>query len=171
MNLDELNRDYPGLGRAFKLYRLGVATDFSDAATRALEVAAVIARDSGASVDLIHINRAPLLMPSAEALRGAPGPSPAPTLEQQRFALEARLQGLARRFRQLAIAARAQVVQSDGDSARAIVEAIVSRNLDLLVMGSHGRRGVQRWILGSVAESVLRQSPIPVLIVPLDQKA
>lgn len=166
MSADEPAPDYPGLGRAFKLYRLGVAIDFSEEADRALEVAALIARDSGAAVDLIHVAHAPLLMPSAKALRGARGPSPAPPLEERRLAAEARLQGLARRVRQLAIVTEAEVVSSDGDYALAIVDAAMARHVDLLVMGSRGRRGVERWVMGSVAESVLRESPIPVLVVP-----
>jgi nucleotide-binding universal stress UspA family protein len=44
---------------------------------------------------------------------------------------------------------------------------------DLIVMASHGRTGIQRWFLGSVAEEVLRQAPVPVLLVrqPHDQHA
>ena len=38
-------------------------------------------------------------------------------------------------------------------------------NADLIIMGSHGRRGIQKVMLGSVAQNVLTQSPIPVLIV------
>jgi nucleotide-binding universal stress UspA family protein len=47
-----------------------------------------------------------------------------------------------------------------------ILNATTAFNADLLVMGTHGRRGFQRLILGSVAERVVRQATLPVLLVP-----
>ena len=50
---------------------------------------------------------------------------------------------------------------------RAIVDAIDAYHADLVVMGTHGRSGVERILLGSVAETVIRAAPVPVLTVPL----
>lgn len=47
-----------------------------------------------------------------------------------------------------------------------ILNAATAFNADLLVMGTHGRRGFQRLILGSVAERCVRQATLPVLLVP-----
>ena len=52
-----------------------------------------------------------------------------------------------------------------GDIAAAIERAAKAAGADLLVIGTHGRRGVKRFFLGSVAEQVIRQSHIPVLLV------
>jgi nucleotide-binding universal stress UspA family protein len=52
-----------------------------------------------------------------------------------------------------------------GPPAEAIVEAARSRHVDLIVMSSHGRSGVASLVLGSVAASVLRASPVPLLLV------
>ena len=51
-----------------------------------------------------------------------------------------------------------------------ILEVVKARNADLIVMGTHGRRGLSRLFLGSVAEKVVRISPVPVLTIrgPLD---
>ncbi len=49
--------------------------------------------------------------------------------------------------------------------AAAIERAALSCNADLIVMGTHGRRGLQRFFLGSVAEQVIRQVSIPVLLI------
>jgi nucleotide-binding universal stress UspA family protein len=49
-----------------------------------------------------------------------------------------------------------------GTAARELVEAVTPR--DLLVVASHGRHGLERWLIGSVAEQVVRHSPAPVLI-------
>jgi nucleotide-binding universal stress UspA family protein len=50
--------------------------------------------------------------------------------------------------------------------ARAITELADERRAELIVMSTHGRSGIGRWLYGSVADSVLRQSAIPVLLVP-----
>ena len=52
-----------------------------------------------------------------------------------------------------------------GRPARAILDVVEEGDVDHVVMGSHGRRGVSRILLGSVAEDVLRESPVPVTIV------
>jgi nucleotide-binding universal stress UspA family protein len=53
----------------------------------------------------------------------------------------------------------------DGHPETAIVEEAKKRHSDLIVLGTHGRRGLERIFLGSVAEEVLRSAPVPVLIV------
>jgi nucleotide-binding universal stress UspA family protein len=58
------------------------------------------------------------------------------------------------------------VITEAADVCREILDRIDTVHADLLVMGSHGRSGVQRLLLGSVAERVLRQAPCPTLIVP-----
>lgn len=52
-----------------------------------------------------------------------------------------------------------------GDPAPAILETIESKDIDLVVMGSHGRKGLEETIFGSVAENVVKKSPAPVLTV------
>jgi nucleotide-binding universal stress UspA family protein len=52
-----------------------------------------------------------------------------------------------------------------GQPARTIVEQIEQDGFDHIVMGSHGRRGISRLLLGSVAEQVVRHSPVPVTVV------
>jgi nucleotide-binding universal stress UspA family protein len=52
-----------------------------------------------------------------------------------------------------------------GEVKKEILSAIESTKAELLVMGTHGRRGVEKWFLGSVTERILRRSPIPVLTV------
>jgi hypothetical protein len=60
------------------------------------------------------------------------------------------------------IFSRILVAVDDSGPAR---DPAVALAADLLVMGSHGRQGVRRFFLGSVAESVVRESPVPVLVV------
>lgn len=54
-----------------------------------------------------------------------------------------------------------------GTPHRAIIEYVEDRGIDIVVMGTHGRTGLDRYLLGSVTEKVVRLSPVPVLTVPL----
>jgi len=76
---------------------------------------------------------------------------------------------------ELSAAMRAQGVSGDiavgeasslDDVPTLVLRAAADFNADLIIMGSHGRRGVQRLILGSVAERCVRQSTLPVLLIP-----
>lgn len=60
---------------------------------------------------------------------------------------------------------RIETVTEVGRPARAIVEYVEEHGIDHIVMGSHGRSGVTRVLLGSVAETVVRRSPVPVTVV------
>ena len=57
-----------------------------------------------------------------------------------------------------------RVVDAPADVA--ILEAAAEDGIELIVMSTHGRGGLGRWIYGSVADAILRDSPVPVLIVP-----
>ena len=57
------------------------------------------------------------------------------------------------------------VVADYADTAEAIVEEAARRQVDLIVMATHGYGGVQRWMLGSVADKVLQAAPVPLLLV------
>ena len=52
-----------------------------------------------------------------------------------------------------------------GDRVSEILETIQSEDIDLVIMGTHGRKGLEHMILGSVAENVMRKSRVPVLII------
>lgn len=58
----------------------------------------------------------------------------------------------------------AQTVVNNGQPVEVIVQYAASHDCDIIVMGSHGRSGLQRALLGSVAEGVLRHATVPVLI-------
>jgi universal stress protein A len=59
----------------------------------------------------------------------------------------------------------------ENDAREAILHVAAELRADLIVMGTHGRRGLARALLGSVAEHVLRQAPCPVLTVRLDHQS
>jgi nucleotide-binding universal stress UspA family protein len=61
------------------------------------------------------------------------------------------------------ISAKGRVISGQPDDA--LIAAAQHQGADLIVLGSHGRRGLERFILGSIAEGVVRKSPLPVLVV------
>jgi nucleotide-binding universal stress UspA family protein len=63
------------------------------------------------------------------------------------------------------LTAETDLREADGRVADTIAERIAARACDLVVMGTHGRRGASRWVMGSDAEIVARHSPVPVLLV------
>ena len=58
------------------------------------------------------------------------------------------------------------VVGYDPSPARGVLDAAEAQNVDLIVVASHGRTGMTRWLLGSVAEKIARTAHVPVVIVP-----
>ena len=60
-----------------------------------------------------------------------------------------------------------KTVVKDGDSGQAIINAAKEYEADVIVMGSHSRRGLEKILMGSVAEKVLRNSTLPLFIIPV----
>jgi len=128
-------------------------TDFSPASSEALRWATSLARDCGATLIIVHVEEPPMAYGGGEMYF----PIDETTIGELRKAL-------------------VQVVPLDpavgfehkllaGDPATAIVDAAENENADLIVMGSHGRTGLTRLLMGSVAEAVVRKAKCPVLTV------
>ena len=83
--------------------------------------------------------------------------------EQVRSVVAPMLENLARRVESNGIAVQTQI--SRGTAYLEIEREARRMKADLIVIGTHGRTGLQRWILGSVAERVVRMAPCPVLTV------
>jgi nucleotide-binding universal stress UspA family protein len=129
-----------------------VPTDFAEPAARALELAIELASAFGAQITLLHVVPELPFVERAEWDKIV-GPGPARELERAREASKARH-------------AASDGVLLFGVPWEQIVSTATERGADLIVMGTHGRRGLPRAILGSVAEKVVRLSPVPVLTVP-----
>jgi nucleotide-binding universal stress UspA family protein len=144
-----------------KLRRILHATDFSPASRRAFATALDLARRSRAELLLAHAVAAPepLLEDaylSAESYRKI--------LERGRQAAQRRLNALCRQAQQRGVRATALVL--DGIAYQEIPRAAQRRRADLVVIGTHGRTGLQRFLVGSVARRVIGLTRCPVLTVP-----
>ena len=135
--------------------------DFSDTSRHALEHAVAIAKWYGSHITALHVMN-PAFLPEPPILF-ADFSGPVPT-EADRAALQMRL----RDWLQLASAAGLQtdVRLEEGKPAPHVLGCATSLPADLIVMGTHGRGGFERFMLGSVAEKVVRNAACPVLTVP-----
>ena len=133
--------------------RILVPIDFSAGSDAALEMATSLARDSGGSLVLVHVEIIPLSAAGGEYLYAMPEP---PTEE-----LLAKLDAVAVPDSHVPVERRLLA----GDPADAIVRLAQTEDVDMIVMGTHGRRGLSRLLMGSVAETVVRAAPCPVLTV------
>jgi nucleotide-binding universal stress UspA family protein len=141
--------------------RILVGVDGSAASQRGLEEALRIARQSGAEIRIVHVLGELALMAGvpeaayldavlAEARRGG---------EQ----VVAKARDVAKAA---GVTAEAELVETVGRSVGDVLaDEVVRWRADLVVLGTHGRRGLRRMVLGSDAESVVRTSPAPVLLV------
>ncbi len=142
--------------------RILVPVDGSDTSNRALATALGLARPLGARLRLVHVVEEMAYLAGYDPMGG----STAQLLEAMRTNGETLLrEGLA--------TARAAGVEADtalfdefGEHlGETVARAAKLWNADLVVVGTHGRRGLGRLILGSGAEQVIRLAPVPVLVV------
>ncbi len=142
--------------------RILVPLDGSSRAERALPVAARIAQAEGGSVVLFRALPIPLLSAS---LFGQDASSEW-LLEEEVAGATAYLDDLkaSQVLRDIAVSC---VVQ-DGDPAQVILEYAEAHQVDLIVLCSHGRSNLGRWVLASVAEHLVRHAPMPILVLHTD---
>jgi len=146
-----------------EIRRILCPTDFSELAKRALHQAVPIAKWYEASLTALHV------LPSAVPVDGMFPYAPAPLAhEGVRASVQRELEDFVAPARAAGITA--DTVVRDGAVPAALLELARSLPADLLVMGTHGQRGLERLVLGSVTEAVLRKAPCPVLTVAPEER-
>jgi nucleotide-binding universal stress UspA family protein len=145
------NRETP-----MRIHRIVVPTDFSPAAEKALDTAIELARVLGATIVVMHSYE----IPSYAYLEALATPEFMTALEQAaRNALEDSV--LTRKGIDVPLVTALYC----GTPHEQILVAVQQHAAGLVVMGTHGRRGIAHALLGSVAEKIVRLSPVPVLTV------
>jgi nucleotide-binding universal stress UspA family protein len=129
-------------------------TDFSDRAEYGFTLACALARDYGARLILCHVHQPPTVVIGEF---GAAPPEPPETADM----LRERLMQLKPTDPDIPVEHRLL----EGDAAHEIVRLAADEHCDLIVMGTHGRTGLARLLMGSVAELVVRRAPCPVLTI------
>jgi len=143
--------------------RILVPVDYSVHSKNSLEYAAGLAERFGAKLDVVHVWDRPTYVPdTVVVVKEGESKSLADMIrenaerEMREFLATAKLpKGVAVTERLLS-----------GDPATTLVEELGKGEHDLVVVGTHGRTGITHLILGSIAEKLVRSSPVPVLTVP-----
>jgi universal stress protein A len=126
-------------------------TDFSHTGDAALELATVLAHDAGATLLIVHVEEPPVAYGGGEMYYGIPEPA----------------HDEIKRMLQEVVPTRSDVQYEHrlvtGDPPSAIVRLVEEEGVDLIVLGTHGRTGLSRLLMGSVAEAIVRRASCPVL--------
>jgi nucleotide-binding universal stress UspA family protein len=139
---------------AFPFRRIFTPIDFDETLNRVVDMSREMARANDGIVLLYHV--VPMLMPAET------GPLYVDAQRNQEQTSKQKLDEIAQQHLR---GVKYELATYNGDPAPAIVKAAASLSADLIVIGTHGRKGFSRVFLGSVAEIVLRDAPCPVLVV------
>ena len=141
--------------------RILVPVDGSSTSIAGLNEALRLAKNQKARIRLIHIVDERMIFSTAEA-----GMNIEPVIDSLKSGGKRILERAAKLAAARGVRAETDMVEN---AASQVADVLVSRarrwRADLVVMGTHGRRGVNRLVLGSDAELVVRNSPVPVLLV------
>ncbi|WP_345815890.1 universal stress protein [Paraburkholderia sp. PREW-6R] len=142
--------------------RILVAVDGSQTSRRAFDAALALAKAHGAQLQPFYV------VENTPIYFEAPGYDP--SVLRNRLLEEGKELGAEFAMAMAGQGVKGEMVVGEASSlddvSTAVLKAAAQFNADLLVMGTHGRRGVQRLILGSVAERCVRQASLPVLLIP-----
>jgi nucleotide-binding universal stress UspA family protein len=136
----------------FPIHTILHPTDFSERSANALQLACALACDYGARIVILHVV-APAAIIYGEGIVPPDPHEPSSKANEQLEQLE------------FPAASRAERRVEEGDPALKILQVAGEINADLIVMGTHGRTGLGRLLMGSVAEEVVRRAVCPVLTV------
>jgi nucleotide-binding universal stress UspA family protein len=139
-----------------------VPVDFSESSIAALDYALYLARKFQASVEVLHVYDPPYYV--GDVLVQAPGRPGMPMNEYVREQAMTRLDEMVERVASSAGVPLERRLIS-GIPSQTILRRAQEDGVDAVVMGTHGRKGISHLLMGSVAEQVVRQSSVPVIIV------
>ena len=147
--------------------RILAALDGSDLAERVLPYVESLAIPFGSTVVLLRTVASPGAIIAGSGAGAGPVAGPivdaTPIVEAEREEAASYLRTVAQRLRDAGV--ETELDLPEGRPARAIVERAAELNIDLIAMTTHGRGGLGRLVLGSVADEVLRHAPCPVLLI------
>ncbi len=141
-----------------KTQRILCPTDFSHFTDAALSYASSLAAESGATLYIVYVDE---FREAGAALGEPPFAYTAPLVVADRSDLRRQL----KQVRPTLLHVKCEHRYLEGIPVREIVAFAEREQIDLIVMGSHGRTGLSRIVMGSVAEGVARRASCPVLIV------
>jgi nucleotide-binding universal stress UspA family protein len=145
--------------------RILVPVDFSASSRAALDYAAQLAEQTHARVEVLHVREASAYGGPESVILVPRGGAAGPTWEETRAAIEREVESFVGPLR-----GRVAVHVKSGVAGDIISDTARSGGFDLVVMGTNGRSGLSRLLVGSVAETVMRKAPVPVLTVRMPRR-
>jgi nucleotide-binding universal stress UspA family protein len=145
--------------------KIVVPIDGSGWSERAIPHASDIARNNDAEIILLHVFRTPASEYTDQIALGGG----AEQVQQMREQFKQKMVSLRNQLRAQGVKARAHFIEGAG-VAPIICDYINDEDVDLVVMSSHGRSGLSRFIFGSVAHKIMQEVSIPVMIVRPDKE-
>ncbi len=139
-----------------------VPTDFSDTSRSALRLAVRMARDSGARLTVMHVGVVPHFYATELGMAGPAGPLFSQMTDEVNREQRRRLDQLCRD--EVPEEVELVTLIRDGFAPEEVNAQVADGAHDVVVMGTHGRTGLQRALLGSVTERVVRECPVPVVV-------
>ena len=134
-----------------KMNKILFPTDFSHTGDAALGYATALAKATGASLLIVHVEEPPMAYGGGEMYYGVTEPD------------YAELERMLQQIKPSDPSVPCQRRLAPGEPARPIVEIAQEEGVDLIVLGTHGRTGLRRLLMGSIAEAVVRRATCPVL--------
>ncbi len=148
--------------------RILVPVDGSQTSSKALKTAVQMAKESGGCLRLVHVVEASAYLGGSGQVESYPSE----LIELIRQSSLKMLDDAINQAKAEGVQADAKLFDAfDGRLADMVSDAALDWQADLVVVGTHGRRGVGRMLLGSGAEQILRQTPVPVLVIRSDEAA
>ena len=144
----------------FPYKRILCPVDFDQYSTEALKEAAALALSSAGMVHVLHVVQATLLLDE-----GATGGFAVGLGEMYEPKIEIARRQLEQMLTTMPPGVKREVMIEIGEPGDSILKAQTKLGADLVVMATHGRKGLKHLVLGSVAERVVRESRVPVLTV------
>jgi nucleotide-binding universal stress UspA family protein len=142
------------------LHCILVPTDFSKYSENAVKYAAAFAEKFGAELHILHVVQdMAVFIPEAVLVT----PMMTPPIDQFKAAAQAALEKVIKDLNLSGLKVQTEIAQ--GVPFAEIIRTARDKDVDLIVMGTHGRTGLVHMLLGSVAEKVVRKAPCPVLTV------
>ena len=126
-------------------------TDFSHTGDAALGLATALARDTGATLVIVHVEEPPMAYGGGELYYGVPEPA-TEDLRKMLHEIKPADPEVPHEHRLIT-----------GEPASAVVHLAEEEGVDMIVLGTHGRTGLSRLLMGSVAEAIVRRAKCPVL--------
>lgn len=161
-----IRQHVPKRGTAVK--RILAPVDYSEGSRRALEWASALARSLGAELDVVHVWDRPSFVSGDTTVVGQ-GDVRRSLGELIRENAEAQMQDFLAPFSAVGSEGTRQFPPHrllSGEPASTLITELDKGGHDLVVLGTHGRTGFRRFLMGSIAEKLVRYSPVPVVTVP-----